>query len=81
MSNQYNDPSFDYNAVERGDFNHIQPGMLVGVNLYGAFNRLVPALITSNVYLRVGYMVEAIVFAKKRKIKVSWIKEFYDETG
>ena len=81
MSDQYSDPSFDYNAVENGDFDHIQPGMLVGVNLYGAFNRLVPALITSNVYLRVGYMVEAIVFAKKRKIKVSWIKEFYDETG
>ena len=81
MNDHYSDPSFEYDAVERGDFNHIQPGMLVGVNLYGAFNRLVPALITSNVYLRVGYMVEAIVFAKKRKIKVSWIKEFYDETG
>jgi hypothetical protein len=81
MSDQYSDLNFDYNAVEQGDFDHIQPGMIVGVDLYNAFNRIIPSLVVSNVYLQVGYMVDVIWQGKRKKIKVSWIKEFYDETG
>ena len=81
MSDQYSDPSFDYKAVEHGDFDHIQPGMIVGVDLYNAFNRIIPSLVVSNVYLQVGYMVDVIWKGKRKKIKVSWIKEIYNETG
>ena len=80
MSDQYSDPSFDYKALEQGGFDHIQPGMIVGVNLYNAFNRIIPSLVVSNVYLSVGYMVDVIWQGKRKKIKVSWIKELYDET-
>ena len=80
MNDQYSDPSFDYKAAERGDFDHIQPGMIVGVDLYNAFNRIIPSLVVSNVYLQVGYMVDVIWQGKKKKIKVSWIKELYNET-
>ena len=79
MSDQYSDPSFDYKSLERGDFDHIQPGMIVGVNMYNAFNRTIPSLVVSNVYLQVGYMVDVIWQGKRKKIKVSWIKETYDE--
>ena len=81
MSDQYSDPSFDCRAAERGDFDYIQPGMIVGVNLYNAFNRIIPSLVVSNVYLQVGYMVDVIWQGKKKKIKVSWIKELYNEAG
>jgi len=80
MSDQYSDPSFDYEALERGDFDHIQPGMIVGVNLYNAFNRIIPSLVVSNVYLQVGYMVDVIWQGKRKKIKVSWITEIHNET-
>ena len=49
MSDQYSDPSFDYSAVENGDFDYIQPGMIVGVNLYNSFSRDIPSLVVSNV--------------------------------
>ena len=78
MSDQYSDPNFDCRAAEIGDFDHIKPGMIVGVNLYDAFNRIVPSLVISSVYLQVGYMVDVIWQGKRKKIKVSWIKEYYD---
>ena len=80
MSDQYSDPNFDCRAVERGDFDYIQPGMIVGVDLYNAFNRIIPSLVVSNVYLQVGYMVDVVWCGKRKRIKVSWIKEYYDET-
>ena len=81
MSDQYSDPSFDYKAAKRGEFDYIQPGMIVGVDLYNAFNRIIPSLVVSNVYLQVGYMVDVLWQGKKKKIKVSWIKELYNEVG
>ncbi len=80
MSDQYSDLSFDYRAVENGDFDYIQPGMIVGVNLYNSFSRVIPSLVVSNVYLKVGYMVDVIWCGKRKRIKVNWIKEYYDET-
>ena len=81
MSDQYSDPSFDHLAVENGDFDYIQPGMIVGVNMYNSFNRTIPSLVVSNVYLKVGYMVDVIWCGKRKRIKVNWIKEYYDESG
>ena len=77
MSDQYSDPSFDCRAAERGDFDYIQPGMLISFHPYGSRHELRFGIIASNVFLQVGYLVKILYNGKIKKIKVQWIEKMY----
>ena len=77
MSDQYSDPSFDCRAAERGDFDYIQPGMLIRFRPYGSRNSTQCGIVTSNVFLQVGYLVKILHKGKIRKIKVQWIEKVF----
>ena len=80
MRDQYSDPSFDCRAVEKGDFDYIQPGMLVSFRPFGSRHKIQYGIIMSNVFLKVGYLVKILDGGKIRNIKVNWIKEIHNET-
>tara|TARA_B100000674_G_scaffold100323_1_gene72960 strand:+ start:1154 stop:1378 length:225 start_codon:yes stop_codon:yes gene_type:complete len=71
------DPSFDCRAAERGDFDYIQPGMLIRFRPYGSRHSTQWGIVMSNVFLQVGYLVKILHQGKIRKIKVQWIEKLY----
>ena len=70
-----NTSSFDeYSGTE-----WLKPGMLVSVNLYGAFNRNIVSLVISDIYIKSGmYLVDVIWQGKRKRIKPQWVKAIYD---
>ena len=77
------DPSFDSHAVELGDFDHIQPGMMVGFYTFNNRNQPIKkGIVLSKVYLKsFTYMVEVFWNNRRIKIKTVWIKEIINEAG
>ena len=56
----------------------LKPGMLVSVNLYGAFNRNIVSLVISEIYIKSGmHLVDVIWQGKRKRIKLQWIKEIH----
>ena len=66
------------NCINSGD-DWLKPGMLVSVDLYGAFHKNIISLVLTDIYIRSGmYLVDVMWQGKRKKIKPQWVKEIYD---